>query len=42
MYGSCFELCWSKTKHKRNIARVKWAGIFGTEKEFDRKRHHPT
>jgi len=42
MYGSCFELCWSKTKHKRDIARVKWAGIFGTEKEFDHKRHHPT
>ena len=42
MYGSCFELCWSKTKHKRDIARVKWASIFGTEKEFDHKRHHPT
>ena len=42
MYGSCFELCWSKSKHKRDIARIKWAGIFGTEKEFDKKRHHPT
>lgn len=42
MYGSCFELCWSKTKHKRDIARIKWAGVFGTEKEFDHKRHHPT
>lgn len=42
MYGSTFELCWSKSKHKRVIARVKWAGIFGTEQEFDRKRHHPT
>jgi len=42
MYGSTFELCWSKAKHKRMMARVKWAGIFGTEKEFDRKRHHPT
>jgi DNA modification methylase len=42
MYGSCFELCWSKKKHKRDIARVKWAGVFGTEQEFDRKRHHPT
>ena len=40
--GSCFELCWSKNKHKRDIARVKWAGVFGTEKEFDHKRHHPT
>jgi len=42
MYGSCFELCWSKTKHKRHIARIKWAGIFGKEQEFDHKRHHQT
>ena len=42
MYGSCFELCWSKTKHKRDIARIKWASIFGKEQEFDHKRHHPT
>ena len=42
MYGSCFELCWSKRKHKRDIARVKWAGVFGIEQEFDHKRHHPT
>lgn len=42
IYGSCFELCWSKNKHKRDIARVKWAGVFGTEKEFDHKRYHPT
>jgi DNA modification methylase len=42
MYGSCFELCWSKSKHKRDIARVKWAGVFGTEQEFDHKRWHPT
>ncbi len=42
MYGSCFELCWSKKKHKRDIARVKWAGVFGIEQEFDHKRYHPT
>lgn len=42
MYGSCFELCWSKNKHKQDIARIKWAGVFGTEQEFDHKRHHPT
>ena len=42
MYGSCFELCWSRNKHKRDIARVKWAGVFGTEQEFDHKRQHPT
>ena len=28
MYGSCFELCWSKKAHKQDIARVKWAGVF--------------
>ena len=42
MYGSCFELCWSKNRHKRDIARVKWAGVFGLEQEFDRRRNHPT
>src|SRR3990167_8956633 len=42
MYGSCFELCWSKNKHKREIARIKWAGIFGTEREPEHKRFHPT
>ena len=42
MYGSCFELCWSKKKHKQDIARVKWAGVFGIEQEFDHKRYHPT
>lgn len=42
MYGSCFELCWSKNKHKRDIARVKWAGMFGMEKQDNKKRLHPT
>ena len=42
MYGSTFELCWSKAKHKREIARVKWAGIFGMEKEDTKTRQHPT
>ena len=42
MFGSCFELCWSKSRHKREIARVKWAGVFGLEQEFDHRRHHPT
>lgn len=40
-YGSCFELCWSKKHHKRELARVKWAGIFGMYGE-DSKRFHPT
>jgi len=42
MYGSCFELCWSKAKHKRDMVRVKWAGVFGTEKEPEKSRCHPT
>lgn len=42
MFGSSFELCWSKEKHKRDIARIRWCGVFGTEKEFDKKRFHPT
>ncbi|MEA2037251.1 MAG: site-specific DNA-methyltransferase [Nanoarchaeota archaeon] len=42
MFGSAFELCWSKARHKRMLARVKWAGIFGMEKEHDKKRQHPT
>lgn len=28
MFGSCFELVWSKQKHKRDILRHKWAGFF--------------
>ena len=42
MYGSCFELCWSKQRHKRDIARIKWAGIFGMDQEHDHQRVHPT
>lgn len=42
MFGSCFELCWSKVKHKRNIVRVKWAGIFGLQTQDIKKRIHPT
>jgi DNA modification methylase len=37
-----FELCWSKQKHLREIARIAWSGLLGTEQEFDHKRHHPT
>ena len=42
MYGSCFELCWTKKPHKRDVIRVKWAGIFGMEKEDTESRVHPT
>jgi DNA modification methylase len=42
IYGSCFELAWSKEKHKRNMVRVKWAGVYGTETQDIKKRIHPT
>ncbi|RYF49974.1 MAG: site-specific DNA-methyltransferase [Cytophagaceae bacterium] len=38
--GSCFELCWSKAKHKRLICRMRWTGVFGLEEA--RNRVHPT
>jgi len=40
MYGSCFELCWSKNKHKREFLRYMWAGFMG-DKEA-KNRVHPT
>lgn len=49
MYGSAFELCWSKRPHKRMIARILWAGGVGEGISEDRKgrnnqlvRCHPT
>lgn len=42
MMGSMFELCWSKFRHKREIARIRWIGFHGTEQEHDHKRVHPT
>jgi len=38
--GSAFELCWSKQKHKREIARILWNGF--TAKEKNESRVHPT
>jgi len=40
--GSNFELCWSKLKHKRDIARIKWSGFYGFENEDTPKKIHPT
>jgi len=37
-----FELCWSKQKHARQIARVQWFGIMGLGKEDIKCRVHPT
>ncbi len=42
LFGSSFELCWSKTKHKRDIARIMWAGYFGMGADDTKKRIHPT
>jgi len=41
-FGSNFELCWSKKKHKRQIIPILWKGIFGLSKEDTKKRVHPT
>jgi DNA modification methylase len=42
MFGSCFELIWSAKPHKRDIIRVKWAGLFGMSGSADQTRYHPT
>ena len=41
-FGSNFELCWSKQKHKRDIARIQWSGLFGMYQDDTKKRIHPT
>lgn len=40
-FGSSFELCWSRQKHKRTFARIWWQGIFGV-KDDQKGRVHPT
>lgn len=42
MFGSNFELCWSKARHKRALVRVTWKGIFGLSEEDTKSRVHPT
>lgn len=42
MFGSAFELCWTKKPHKRDIIRERWVGYFGTEKQDTKGRVHPT
>lgn len=39
---SCFELCRSKTKHKKDIVRIKRFWLFWMEGEDTSKRVHPT
>ena len=38
--GSGFELCWSKTPHKRRVLRYLWSGF--TARDPGEKRVHPT
>ena len=40
--GNTFELCWSKQKHKRLIARIQWSGHHGMQHDDTRMRVHPT
>ena len=42
MMGSPFEVLWSKFKHRKEIIRVKWAGIYGLSTQDIRHRVHPT
>jgi len=40
--GNTFELCWSKQKHKRLVARILWSGHHGMHKDDTKTRVHPT
>jgi hypothetical protein len=40
--GGQFELCWSKVKHRREIARVLWSGHHGMQGVDAGPRVHPT
>ncbi len=40
MIGNDFELCWSKSRHKRRVIRRRWVGWAATE--AGEKRKHPT
>lgn len=40
--GNTFELCWSKQKHKRLVARILWSGHHGMYKDDTKSRVHPT
>jgi DNA modification methylase len=39
---SSFELCFSKTKHQRDIIRTRWFGVHGMETQDTKERNHPT
>lgn len=42
MFWSNFELCWSKNRHKRDLARIKRKWLFWMEKDDTKHRIHPT
>lgn len=42
MFGSNFELCRSKNKHKRELARIRRKWLFWMEKDDTKSRVHPT
>jgi DNA modification methylase len=41
VHGNHFEMCWSRMRHKSEIIRVLWCGIYGMN-GLDKRRHHPT
>lgn len=40
--GAVFELCWSRVKHEREIARILWCGHHGMQSDDTKTRVHPT
>lgn len=42
MIGSAFEICWSKRKHKKEVARIYARGTYGAHPKDDGIRKHPT
>ncbi len=41
-FQSRFELCWSRSPHRRKIFRSTWIGVAGMSKKDDDNRMHPT
>lgn len=41
VHGNHFELCWSRQPHRREIARIVWAGTIGMPQEDTATRVHP-
>ena len=43
VHGNHFELCWSMTPHRRELARITWSGIHGVHSPGEEHRRvHPT